>query len=60
MELQNIIEQRKAINELTGDQMSAELVAARERAVALLDENIQSLQARAANPLPRRKSGYAG
>lgn len=44
MELQNRIEQRKAFNDLTGDQMSAKLVAARQHALALLDEEIQGLR----------------
>lgn len=55
MELQNMIEQRKAINELTGDQMSAELVAARNQAVALLDEKIQNLEAHALTLCPGEK-----
>ena len=41
MEIQNLIERRKAIKELTGDQMSAELVAVREQAVDLLKDEIE-------------------
>ena len=52
MELQNMIEQRKAISDLTGDQMSAELTAGRDQAVALLNEKIQDLKVAALTLCP--------
>ncbi|GAB1811113.1 hypothetical protein MUNTM_01500 [Mycobacterium sp. MUNTM1] len=55
MEIKNLIEQRIAINELTGDQMSAELVAARDQSVALLKEKIQGLKEHALTLCPGEK-----
>ncbi len=52
IELQNLIEQRTAIRELTGDQMSSDLVEGREMALALLDDAIQNLEDRALNLRP--------
>ncbi|MGP4058362.1 hypothetical protein ACTWP6_26665 [Mycobacterium sp. 4D054] len=48
LEIQNQIEQRKAISGLTGDHMSADLVEGRNQAVALINDHIAALRVRGA------------
>jgi hypothetical protein len=49
---QNLIEQQKAVSAMTGNQMSPDLVIARDKSVALLDQEIQALKGKASELRP--------